>query len=155
MNPLMSMPVDFLVPIPLHLFLGLCNDRVREIIDIAKQLDKNIVASIESILKENGIDNRAWYGDLVGMGLFLIASIFFTNVGNQVNRLITSCEILRSIRALFPQDVSFPKVDNCIAFLCILGKIQAFAKARWLDVEQIRNLAHEINNLRNLFLRVG
>ena len=90
------------------------------------------------------------------MGLFLIASIFFTNVGNQVNRLITSSEILRSIRALFPQeDVSFPKVDYCIAFLRILGKIQAFAKARWLDVEQIRNLAHEINNLRNLFLRVG
>ena len=80
---------------------------------------------------------------------------FHKIVGNQVNRLLTSAEILNSIQALFPRtDADVSKVDYCIKFLRILGKIQAFSKARWLDVEQMGNLSHKIDDLRNLVLQV-
>lgn len=64
--PLLQIPVVYLVPIPLHLFLGLTNDRVRDLTGMAREFDPNLVDEIEKIFRQNGIDNRAWYGDLVG-----------------------------------------------------------------------------------------
>lgn len=70
---LLYVPVSHIVPIPLHIFLGLANDHLRKLVDIAKLIEPSIVDEIDSTLRQHGIDNRAWYGDLVGE-LFLMGS---------------------------------------------------------------------------------
>lgn len=140
------------MPIPLHLFLGLTNDRIRDLIDIARQIDSNLVDEIEKIFRQNGIDNRAWYGDLVGKHSNTLLS---KSLGNQVHKLLSSNQMLESIRALVPCDHELTaKFYYCVNFLHILGKIQHFARARRLEPDEVSLLENEIDNLRNLVIQV-